>query len=702
MNTTATTLAPPRLDLRSRLVSAPFALTLMVALGALALFLGALPRASVTYLPDEYLYSQLARSLGSGEGSTVLGQSVSLPAMLEPLVTAAFWGSTDAETAIRLSQALHSLLMALAAVPVYLIGRQLRLRERTALVASLVSLLAPGLAYASYVTADAVGYLLALVGVHAALRALNRPTAMSQAWFLVAAGLATFARLQYAALVPAFVVAALVVERGRLVQTARHFWLVATGVGVAALLAIIAGSGALGRYNAVTDFGLSLHTVDWTLRTTAFLLVATSAALSPPALAWGMSRLGQTSDRARSSFAALSLALIGALVVASAMVSADTHSDRFLERYLLIATPLVVLGFFCWLDDGRPARVVVIAAAAAVIIAAARVPVAGDLIGQGSADSPTLHAISRLSGIIGLVEASLAAALVATALAVLALAAAFSKRVPGSLLVGSSIACLLLLSVGAHWADNRSSDRAFANAFARTSTWVDDERPGATLLVQSPESNPYIAMVTTVFNRSIERAESLGKKYILPLDGLGKSPVSFGKDGVLNERDGTPVRGSVLFATGGSAFVFEPEDRVTNDKYYALVTPADGETRVRAFAAGMRSNNSVGPIGWVTAYPGKGGACTRATMRLTLPAGIPPTLLEFRDEAGKRREVEVRAGRFTLVNVDSSATASATLHFTATRIGDQQSRVGAGVASTTLVANVATGHLFAEPIECTV
>ena len=76
------------------------------------------------------------------------------------------------------------------------------------------------------------------------------------------------------------------------------------------------------------------------------------------------SRVWRPADRARAGFAGLSLFLIGSLVVAAAMISADTYSDRFLERYLLVAFPLVAIAFFCWIDENRPGRWIAIAAAA--------------------------------------------------------------------------------------------------------------------------------------------------------------------------------------------------------------------------------------------------------------------------------------------------------------------------------------------------
>ena len=211
--------APARPAILSRIAPAHLVLAAIVVVSAVARLVASYPRATPRYLPDEFLYTELARSIGRGDGVSVLGQPTSFPALLEPLLTAPLWTAANAETSIHLTQAFHSVAMALAAIPVFLLARRLSLSGRAALACAAATVVAPGLLYASYMTADAIAYLLALVAVLMAVRALARPTLATQAWFLLAAGLATFARLQYAVLVPAFMGAALVVERWHLLRS---------------------------------------------------------------------------------------------------------------------------------------------------------------------------------------------------------------------------------------------------------------------------------------------------------------------------------------------------------------------------------------------------------------------------------------------------------------------------------------------------
>jgi hypothetical protein len=622
----------------------------IVVVSVVARVIASFPRAMPRYLPDEFLYSELARSIGRGDGVSILGQPTSFPALLEPLLTAPLWMGESTETSIHLTQAYHSLVMALAAIPVYLLARRLDLSTAAALACAAATVVAPGLLYTSYVTADAIAYLLALVAVLTAVRVLARPTLAAQAWFLLAVGLATFARLQYAVLIPAFIGAALVVERGNILRAARRFVLVAGVVVAACVPAAVLGSRILGRYEAVTEFGVSGSTGHWVVSTTALLAVVAGAALVPGAVAWMVTSLGgRGADRARTGFAAFVGIMLLGLVIASAVMSVDTGSDRFLERYLISAFPLVAIAFCCWADDGRPGRFVAIGVAVLVIVAAARVPVSGQLVGQGSADSPTLLAVSRLAGIVGLAEASMLAALVVSACGLLAIAAAMSRRVPASALMGGTLALFALVAVGAHVADVRAAERTHRVTFAGESAWIEAEHPGDVLLVQTAGGSPYLPMLTALANPSIRGAVPLGRRDILPFDGLGKDPLSIARDGTLTAA-GRPVTQPVVFATAGTMMLPAQPARIVHTRYFTLVVPR-GPVRLAGVAEGVRTEGKLAPTGRLTAYPATGGACTSLTVRLTMPDGFPPTLLSFRDTSGRTRQILVQAGVTNRVQV---------------------------------------------------
>jgi hypothetical protein len=656
--------APARPTFLSRVKPAHLVLAAIVIVSAVARLIASYPRAMPRYLPDEFLYAELARSIGRGDGVSVLGQPTAFPALLEPLLTAPLWTAATTETSIHLTQAYHSIAMALAAVPVYLIARRLDVSTRLALACAAAAVVTPGLLYASYMTADAVGYLLALVAVLAAVRALDRPSVATQAWFLLAAGLATFARLQYAVLVPAFMGAALVVERWHVVRAVRRFAVVSSAVAVACVPGAVLGSRLLGRYEAVTGFGISQSTGSWAASTAAMLAVVAGAALVPGAVAWMLTTVvRRDADRKRAAFAALTGFVLIGLVAASAVMSADTTSNRFFERYLICILPLVVIAFCCWADDGRPGRFVVIGIGAVIIVAAARFPVSGQLIGQGSADSPTLLAVSRLGGILGLAEASLVAALVVSACAVLAMVAAMGNRVRVSALIGVTIVLLMALSAGAHVADLRAADRAYRATWNDTASWIEAERPaGDVLLVHTPGSNPWLSELTALWNPSIRRAAPLGHRDIIQFDGLGQNALEIADDGTLTDAAGRPVTETLVFATGGTVVLPAQPARIVRDRFFTLVVP-DGPVRLAGLAEGVRAEGTLAPTGRLTAYPPVGAGCTRLTVRLTLPARFPPTLLAFQDSHGNTREVPVQSGATARVEIVSTQGAPQTLRY---------------------------------------
>ena len=88
----------------------------------------AVARLTPYYLPDEYIYPSLARSLAESGRPLIRGAGVHFPALLDPIVTAPVWLVTnDPVTAFRLTQGIHAVLFSLAAIPAYLLCRRLGL-----------------------------------------------------------------------------------------------------------------------------------------------------------------------------------------------------------------------------------------------------------------------------------------------------------------------------------------------------------------------------------------------------------------------------------------------------------------------------------------------------------------------------------------------------------------------------------------------
>ncbi len=447
----------------------------------------------------------------------------------------------------------------------------------------------------------------------------------------------------------------------------------------------------LGRYETVTGFGITGGTVVSSLSTGMVLAIAVGAAIVPGAVAWTTTTILAPTSREHAAFAAFAGPLILGLVIASAMMSVETGSDRFFERYLIVAAPLTAIAFSCWATNGRPGRVVAMLTALAVVVAVARIPLAEQLVGQGSADSPTLLALSRLGGIIGLGNASLVAALGVSIAALLAVAAAMSSRVPVALLLGVTIASFAGLSVGAHAADLRASDRAYQATWAHDATWIEAAHPGPVVLVQTPGSSPFVSEFMSIWSPSVRRAVPLyGETYVAMFDGVDPNPATVRDDGTLLV-DGAPLVGAALFATGNATALFDARDTAIADKYFTLVKPVD-RVHLTVFAEGVRSNTTLAPVGKIAAYPTQAGQCTKATLLLTVPRGIPPTTLQFKRSSGTREQVVVRGGTVSRVVVVSGPRAGSALSFKTLLIGDRKPGPG--------IANVANAQVTAKSVSC--
>jgi hypothetical protein len=623
-------------------------------------------RATPRYFPDEYLYSELARSFARSGDLRVLDASSSLPSVLAPVLQSLAWLPGDAELAFRLTQALHVVVMSLAIVPVYLIARRLGVRTGLALTAAAFAIVCPDLVFAGYVTADAIGYTLALVAVHAALRALAVPTVAAQAWLVVACAAATAIRTQYVLLLPATAAASLVIARRRPLRAVRELWLVWALVGLGAVAVAAAGAGALGRYGTLASAGVSADGLTW-LPVSAYLLaLAVGAAVVPGAVAWISCELARPSTRPRVAFAALFALSLAGLATAAAVMSVHTGSDRFFERYLMIGVPLLGVAFACWLEAGRPGRRIALATAALVVLAATQVPVAAYAEGQGRADSPLLLAVSWPERWLGVGTASLAVALLATIAVGIGLLGGRRGRPAPALVV--SLVLMTALSAGAHAADLELSRRVEATQVATPASWVDEASVGDVLLVQTPGSDPNLAMTQAFWNASVTRGALLGER-TEPMDGA-VARLAVDARGRMSLH-GARVTGPLLVAADGSRAIFDGASTVARQDAFSLAVPRRG-ARLAALAEGLAADGWLGQQTRIAVYP-TDTACRTLELELSLPPGARPTLLHVSGHV-RPGTVAVRPGRTVSLRAASGSTRPGVIRLTATTA--QTSRPG--------------------------
>jgi hypothetical protein len=614
----------------SAVISPVVALAMLVWGSAVIRFALALERSAHRYLPDEFLYGQLARSLAEGDGFRVLGQPTRLPSILQPVLSAPAWLTGDPELAFRLTQAMNACAMSLAAVPGYLLGRQIGLGRRASFACAAAAVVSPDLVYAGYVTADAIGYTVALAAALAAVRLLSWPTLARQVSFLAVCGLATAVRVQYAALLPATLVAALVVERGRVRVAARGYWLLGGIAAVGIAIGSFASDPLLGRYASLLASDASWEAGQWFGRSVFLLALACGMVVVPSALVWLGAQLRQPASRPAAAFASLLIGLAGWLLTLSALVGLQSESPRFFERYLMVFVPLVFIAGAAGLTRRTSWR---LPAAISIAVAAtlALVPLAEFTAGQGPADSPFLLAVTSLEALIGVGSAGLLVALAGTLLALTGLLAA-TGRIPPACALGGTLALLCVVSVGGHAADIRLSERVSRSVLGSNPGWVDATGLRGILLVHTRGSDPGAAMVTTLRNRAIEGMATLGRS--ASIEGTG-SPLTVGAGGALF-RDGRPLSRPLLVISGTSRLVFASARAVARGPNAELY-PAARQHRLSAIVEGLTPSGALERTGKVLLYPTGDDRCIALSLVAERGAAVPT--VRFRTARGSRRVI---------------------------------------------------------------
>ncbi|HEX5800411.1 MAG TPA: glycosyltransferase family 39 protein [Gaiellaceae bacterium] len=346
-----------------------FALRAWLARGIVAPFI----------MVDELIYSELARSLAAGDGFQVRGApaggfSLVYPVLISPAY-ALFDALPDAYAAVK---TLNSLLMSLAAVPAYFLARRV-VAPPLALLAAVLAVALPSLAYTGTVMTENVFYPLFLTTALVLVLVLERPTLGRQALLLALVGLAFATRVQAVAFVPALLAGpfllALLGRRPLRAELGR--FRVLYGVVAAGALLVVAAqalrgrslSDLLGAYSIVGDRSYDTATVArfflyhlaeldlylGVLPFAAFLLLTLLARRDHPDLA---------------PFLAAGIGLTTSVLLVVAAFASE-FANRIQERNTFVVAPFFLIALLAWVERGLPRPRV---AAAAVAVAAALLP----------------------------------------------------------------------------------------------------------------------------------------------------------------------------------------------------------------------------------------------------------------------------------------------------------------------------------------
>jgi hypothetical protein len=329
-----------------------------------------------TFVLDETLLKSSAVHYTSGLPDSLFHDlSARGTARLYSLVLAPFFAIWDGDVAVRVARAFNAFLFASAAVPLYLLGRRVLVSRWRAVAAALLGAVAvPWLLLSSVIYTENLAWPLYLWTAVAFLWVLRAPSPARDAvaLALIAAGVCT--RVQFAALLPAYLALVLIAEwpglrrgpgtaTGRLQHAASRFPLLAafTCVGVLALLALaVTGqlhgvvADSLGSYSEFQDrTQLPANTL------LAALVEASSLSLGIgllPAIlgaAWYAAALRRGADDEHRQLALVTLVMGVALVLLVVYAQGGYLAELTEERYFAYLVPVLWIGAFAATEATR-------------------------------------------------------------------------------------------------------------------------------------------------------------------------------------------------------------------------------------------------------------------------------------------------------------------------------------------------------------
>ncbi len=622
----APTLLAAREAVAARLLARPtVVLASLIALSTVTRTVVAWLHQTPRYFPDEYIYAALGRSLAHGHYE-IRGHLAHFPAILEPLVAAPIWRFFSTGTAYQLVQAQNALAASLVAIPIFGLGRWLGLSRGYSYLCAAYGLVIPELALASNNIADLVAYPLVLAALAMGVRALDAPSPKRQLGFLAFATLATLARTQYFVLVPAYILAALLLERGRMFRRHKVAAFALIPVSIAIAVAV------LGFYSGVlSTTHLNGQFFHWLGLQSFLLTVEAGVAIVPGAVI----ALVRPAHRREAVFALFGGAFIVFLFCESAVYAAN--SDHFKERYLFALMPLVPLAYGLYLKRGRPHRYAVVALALAIVVAVSRLPLSAYAISTLRTDSELLYGVSWLERELGYGTAALVIALLATAGGACAVWIAFK----GDRMFALTAAILVALAatIGAVKVDLGYTRTARA-LLPSNLTWIDAASKGPVTVVATPYSSRAFVFFALYWNTSITREVALDRA--VPSDNFSAPDLRIGRDGrMLNTTGDLLIDRTVASASFWNASVIAHETGLT------LWHP-HGAPRIQTLVVGQYADDWLNESARIRAWPRHSqpkerGAAVAFT--LSLPRDWPRTAhmkigeAAFAINPGSRREI---------------------------------------------------------------
>jgi hypothetical protein len=522
---------------------------------------------------DEIIWSEVARGIAdAGEpllrGEPDPGYSIVYPLLISP-VYALTDGLVDAYAGVK---TLNALLMSLAAVPAFFLARRV-VRDRLALLAALMTIAIPSMAYTGTVMTENAFYPLFLVVALVLVLVLERPTPLLVVTLLALVGLAFATRVQTVAIAAAVLLAPLVlaVFEGRAfgATISRFRWLygIVAGSALVVLLLQIASGNLLGAYSAVGDRSYDVsdalrylwwHVAELSLYVLVIPLAATIVLVAR----------ARSLDAKLQAFLAATVALVFCIVPVVATFASE-FSDRIEVRNMFYVAPLLCIGLLAWIERGAP-RPRLLAVIAAVLSALLVVAVPFDRFLTTSAITDTLMLLPfwSLQDRIGEDWIALAALGLAVALAAafLFVPRRYTLALP-LLVLGLWILAIRPIWWGTHGFEQFSRGALFQGIRTADRDWVDRALPSGerAAFLWTGRTDRLTVNQTEFFNRGV------GPVYYVTdptPGGLPETRVRIDpRTGAVTLPDGPPVRDRFLLADSS----FEPDgSRVAQDEGWGV------------------------------------------------------------------------------------------------------------------------------------
>ena len=513
---------------------------------------------------DELEWSMISRAIAHTGHGARLGEPTGFRSFFAYLI-APFWLLSSTHAGYTAIKYVQTVVMALAAVPVYLLSRTL-VSTRWAAAVALGTLCTSAYVYGPLILPEALAYPIFALCAYASIQALagrgRRWTVAAIVLSLLAIGVRNQLAMALAALALAAAWLWIVGPRG---QRLRAGWSVADHIGVALLL--IGVFIVLNRFASPHVQQWSAVTQSWKGRIWKLGLESGSAlaiglgvlpAIGGLASLWVPERRHDPRWRAFAAYLAASIVTFGTYTGVKAAYNSIKVFTRVEERNLIYLAPLLLLGTAIVLSTRRtwwPA----IAAATAIV--AALVLGFGYQLGYPYTDSPGYGIAAMANRAFYWNQSDIRIALaVAVAVSVVVFVLPRLRSLPhavGAGAVGLAALAVAVWMAAAQVTTARGMQQAASQNVAGLEAigaspldWVDElthDQP-VTYLGQDlspPLGNPNGAWLTMFWNRSIEHAYTLDSSY--PGPGPTVTPGLAKPDGSLTDDPGTPY----VLADGG-------------------------------------------------------------------------------------------------------------------------------------------------------